>query len=275
MQDLSHSELLAIAIEAALCLCGLFALWKLQFSAAARLSLSREKPAPLSPWNEAGVQELGVFLLFVICGGLGGSLLTGLVLDLYKLSEDTRTILSGAGFQFGLLGGVLAFVQALPAGRSFSRPRLPFLKQGALSFAIILPLVFAVGALWTTLFHLLDIDLKQQDLVDIFRNADSPVKVVLLGLLAIVVAPITEELIFRAGLFRFMRARTPTWVAYLVPALLFASLHMNLASFPQLVCLGLLFSAVYERTGNIAVSMLAHALFNLNTILLIVSGLDS
>ena len=108
----------------------------------------------------------------------------------------------------------------------------------------------------------------------LFAGAKSPLLLGSLVALASIVAPITEELIFRAGLFRYARTRLPRWAALLLPAVLFGALHGNLASFPQLVALGVIFSLAYERTGNIAVPMLAHALFNLNTIALILSGID-
>ena len=67
---------------------------------------------------------------------------------------------------------------------------------------------------------------------------------------------------------------TPRWVALLIPALLFGASHTNLASFPQLVLLGVIFSIAYERTGNIAVPMFAHALFNLHSIAIVLTGVD-
>jgi hypothetical protein len=90
--------------------------------------------------------------------------------------------------------------------------------------------------------------------------------------LALVVAPVSEELVFRAGLFRFLRSRAPRWVAFAVSAGLFALLHGNWVSSLPLFVLGLLFAAAYERTGRVAVPMLAHAFFNLNTLLLVLSG---
>jgi membrane protease YdiL (CAAX protease family) len=99
--------------------------------------------------------------------------------------------------------------------------------------------------------------------------------------LAIVMAPITEELVFRAGFFRYCRTRLPRWAALLVPSLLFASLHVNwstlegLTSFAPLVVLAIMFSLAYERTGNIGTAIVAHALFNLNTVILIFSGVDT
>jgi hypothetical protein len=61
-------------------------------------------------------------------------------------------------------------------------------------------------------------------------------------------------------------------VAFTVSAGLFAALHGNWVSSLPLFVLGLVFAAAYERTGRIAVPMLAHALFNLNTLLLVLCG---
>jgi hypothetical protein len=96
--------------------------------------------------------------------------------------------------------------------------------------------------------------------------------------LALVTAPISEELVFRAGLFRYFRTRMPRSIALIAPALMFAVLHVNwetlegLASVGPLVMLATIFSLAYERTGRIGTSMVAHALFNLNTIMLIFTG---
>ena len=111
-----------------------------------------------------------------------------------------------------------------------------------------------------------------------FANVESPTLLVIMIILAIGTAPVTEELVFRAGLFRYFRTRMPRWLALTAPALLFAVLHVNwqtlegLASVGPLVMLAIIFSLAYERTGRIGTSMVAHGLFNLNTIMLIFSG---
>jgi membrane protease YdiL (CAAX protease family) len=92
---------------------------------------------------------------------------------------------------------------------------------------------------------------------------------------AIMLAPITEELIFRAGIFRYVRTRMPRWAALLLPAVLFASLHANLGSFVPLVALALVFSLAFERTGNIGTTIVAHALFNLNASVLVLAGMNT
>ena len=87
-----------------------------------------------------------------------------------------------------------------------------------------------------------------------------------------VTAPISEELLFRAGIFRFLRTRLPRWAAILVPAVLFAAAHVNLATCVQLTVLGVIFALSYERTGSLGTAIIAHAAFNLNNVLLILAG---
>jgi len=49
---------------------------------------------------------------------------------------------------------------------------------------------------------------------------------------------------------------------------------MALAPWPA-GALGIIFSIAYERTGRIEPAMVAHALFNLNTVVLILAGVMS
>ena len=57
--------------------------------------------------------------------------------------------------------------------------------------------------------------------------------------------------------------------------MLFALLHLDVGSFVPLVTLAVVFALAYERTGNIGSTMVAHALFNLNSALLVLAGVDS
>jgi hypothetical protein len=111
-----------------------------------------------------------------------------------------------------------------------------------------------------------------------FAHADSPWLLTILIVLAVIIAPLTEELVFRAGLFRYFRTRMPRSVALVAPSVFFATLHVNwatlqgLASLAPLVVLAIAFSIAYERTGQIGTAIVAHALFNLNTVVMIFCG---
>ena len=266
----SPAALFAVAAELALMLVGLALLWRVQLSPAAR---AQRQPPALTAWTIA-LPDFGLFAWCVIAGGLLGQLAMAQGLKLCELDADTRQVLAGAAFQLGMLGGCAGFALFAPGGRDFTRPRGSFLRAGLITFAIALPLLVAVGFFWTLLLNLVGLPAERQELIGLFAGARSPLLLGSLVALASFVAPITEELVFRAGIFRYARTRLPRWAALLLPAVLFGALHGNLASFPQLVTLGVLFSLAYERTGNIAVPMLAHALFNLNTIALIISGIE-
>ena len=92
------------------------------------------------------------------------------------------------------------------------------------------------------------------------------------ALLAVGIAPLVEELLFRAGLFRWLRTRTSRPASLLLPALIFASLHGSLAALAPLLVLAVILSLAYERSGHVLTPITAHALFNLNTLLIILAG---
>jgi hypothetical protein len=149
------------------------------------------------------------------------------------------------------------------------------LRGGLLVFLVSMPLVTGVALAWEWILQTLGLPTERQELVDLILQSKSPALLGSLAVMALVVAPVAEELVFRAGIFRFLRTRAPRWVAFGVSAGLFALLHANWMSALPLFLLGLVFAVSYERTGRITVPMFAHALFNLNTLLLVLSGIGN
>jgi membrane protease YdiL (CAAX protease family) len=160
------------------------------------------------------------------------------------------------------------------------QPRLTFvlpsaLRSGVATFLVSLPVITVVSLLWQGLLKLCHVSPTPQESIELLRHTDSMAFRVTLVVVAILVAPISEELLFRAGIFRYLRTRLPRWVALLLPALLFAALHLDIGSFVPLVALAIVFSLAYEQTGNIGTTIVAHALFNLNATLLVLAGVDT
>jgi hypothetical protein len=264
---------IAIALELSLILSGAWLLWRIVLSPTARAEAA---PARLLTW-EISLTDFLLFLWCVIIGGLAVQLGLNQLLKHAALSSTQRLIFVGGAFQFGMLAGIGFFRLILqrhvvtPPTSATLHPAL----SGFATFIISLPVLTAVSAVWQFLLQLCGIPAEKQDLIDIFANAKSPGLLAFMIVLATVVAPLTEELLFRAGLFRFMRTRLPRWAALVIPSCLFGALHGNLASFAPLVALGIIFSLAYERTGRIATTMIAHGLFNLNTIALILAGVTA
>jgi membrane protease YdiL (CAAX protease family) len=95
--------------------------------------------------------------------------------------------------------------------------------------------------------------------------------------LAVIAAPVGEELFFRGFLYRGLRRRFLMWPAALISAAAFALIHVDpdalgasvilvLALFPVGVGLAL----IYEKRQSVLAPMVAHATFNLIGITMII-----
>ncbi|MEI8294353.1 MAG: CPBP family intramembrane glutamic endopeptidase [bacterium] len=81
-------------------------------------------------------------------------------------------------------------------------------------------------------------------------------------LIALVAAPLTEELIFRGCLYGMLRQVGGRIVATAVSALLFALIHGHIPSLAGLVILAVGLALLYEKTGSLWAPILLHASFN-------------
>ncbi|MBM3496188.1 MAG: CPBP family intramembrane metalloprotease, partial [Armatimonadetes bacterium] len=78
-----------------------------------------------------------------------------------------------------------------------------------------------------------------------------------------VMAPITEELVFRGILIRALQPNLGILGAVIVSSAIFAILHPQLPmGFLSIFALGLTFSALYWLTGSLWPSIIAHAANN-------------
>ena len=90
----------------------------------------------------------------------------------------------------------------------------------------------------------------------------SPVAGLLYMLVACIVGPIIEEIVFRGLLFRGFLAATRPWIAIFCSSLFFAVLH-PIALWPIIFGKGIGLALIYYRTANIMIVIWAHALWNL------------
>lgn len=267
----------AAAVEIGLAASGGVLLWRLVLGPAAR----RRREAPrLAEW-QGPAPEFLMFICLVMVGSFIAVTGASMLARPLGIRGDAATVMNGAGAQLGMLAGVALYrwrnersLVTAPLSRL-----IEVLPAGGATFLISLPLLLTTAAAWEFVLEQLGLPTARQDLIGMFANADSPWLLATMISLAVIIAPLTEEYVFRAGVFRFLRTHVPRWLALLLPAAVFASLHVNwntlqgLASLAPLVVLAVVFSIAYERTGRIGTCVVAHALFNLNTILVIFSGL--
>jgi len=237
----------------------------------------------IQPWQTSWLR----FLLFVFCL-LGAQTLFGLVVKVLlqslpiHLPVQQFNMLIGVSMQLGML----LFLLTLCLGyKTFfgdginSRPisNLKSFLKALYHYAACLPLILLTSLVWIgTLmwmrkrFHI-PFDMALQDVVLFFIHHKKE-RLILSTLIvfACVIAPITEELIFRAGFYRFLKGRWGDFPALIVSSIIFAALHQNWTSFVPLCLLGMLLTRLYEHFGNLKPAIFLHAIFNTNTMIFLI-----
>ena len=174
-----------------------------------------------------------------------GSLAITLVLDVIALMIVPIIVLGGRRRASRLLG--------------LRRPRLSTLACATAAFvaAELLVIVYVV------IVEAIGVESLEPDSP---IDADIPFTVeaaVLWGVLAILIAPVTEE-IFNRGLVAGALAQLwNRWVGILTSAGLFSVLHFDVGSLIPFFFVGVVFAVVYLRTRDLGATVLAHFAFNL------------
>ena len=199
---------------------------------------------------------LGQILLYGIALGIGAVDRTGGTGDRFVqvaiLSAILASTLAWLAMR-GRLSGALA-------PRRNARARDLFLGLGS-GVAAFIVLLLALGLV----FQVIGFDPpEQQALQDVVEGG---VDALLAITMAVLLAPVLEELVFRGALHQGLRHRAGFWPAALMSSGVFAAVHLEVVmSSPvflvQLFLLGVLFAWLLERTGNLAAPILAHLVFN-------------
>lgn len=141
--------------------------------------------------------------------------------------------------------------------------------KGIFYYLAALPLIVAGSLLWHGAFLFWEMmgikpEAPIQEISSLIASTDKIFPLVFLVVLAVVIAPISEEWLFRANIYRFLKGKFPPVIAMAVSSLLFALLHFNLKAFLPLFIVGVLLCRTYEKCGRILSPMIFHACFNAN-----------
>lgn len=98
------------------------------------------------------------------------------------------------------------------------------------------------------------------------RHEPTALNIGVLMLGAVVVAPLSEELLFRGILFGWLRRTTGVWNGTILCSIVFALVHSQQWPAPiPIFVLSLFLTVSYHRGGSLAAPMTLHALFNLTS----------
>jgi hypothetical protein len=90
--------------------------------------------------------------------------------------------------------------------------------------------------------------------------------------MACILAPIFEEIVFRGMIQRALLGYGKPWVAILVSSLIFMIIH-PMPQWPATLAVGLGLALVYQRSGNLLISIWTHAAWNGFMLILINLGI--
>lgn len=247
-------------------------------------------PAPPAPPSSAGGltgrpratwkvwEAMGVYLLAILIGGLATLPIIELVGD-----EDLATLAASAVAAVAIVGVLVGWlskrhptwVQVLgfPEREDWWRE-----VRASIGFGLLLypGLVFGVGLVVSLL--LAAISGEQVQAPEQVPSGLSAVGVVVTALYAIVIAPVHEELFFRGVLFRGARDRYGLGAGLIASGLGFALIHYIDGAWQDAALLmgvmffnGIALAWWYERRGTIVAPVVAHMVFNVIGLTLILT----
>lgn len=126
----------------------------------------------------------------------------------------------------------------------------------------VLPIAWSLGQLSAKVMTSFRIEPVVQSPVQMLQGAaEYPMKL-LIGFLAIVIAPCVEELVFRGLIYPTLKQHGFPRLALWGTSLLFAAIHSNLMILLPLTFLAVVLTLLYESTDNLLAPILTHSLFN-------------
>ena len=176
--------------------------------------------------------------------------------------DDILNNIINALFQVALyLPPVLIFF-AMPAREC---PRTPLRRK--LSWIIFFLLLMLLPSHLMEIFHVAEWIARGtgapelQEVVTVIRDG-SPEMRVLMIFMAVIVAPITEEIYFRGFVYNILRKWSGAVSAALASALFFSVVHASLTQFISLTLFALVQCWAYEKARSLWLPILLHMLFN-------------
>lgn len=139
---------------------------------------------------------------------------------------------------------------------------------GIAPLAVFGMFAFSVG-LYTTAYGDMITHLglaEEQEVVTLFREGQDPVLLIAMAFMAVIVAPLCEEVVFRGYIYPVAKKYAGSWTAAIFSALIFSAAHGSVAAMVPLFVFGLLMVAIYEFTGSLWAPIAVHFLFNGSTV---------
>lgn len=228
-----------------------------------------------------GIYWLEIFCLYLAAGHLG-----------HFIINFFQNLLFPESLLFKLIGNIL-FISLIPLlilwpalfgiplsniRRSLGlhgdnlRKSLKDFFAGLTGFLAAWPFLYLTLMLSAYIFSWLKIDMAKgiHPIAPVLMEAHSPGMITVIFILGILVAPIVEEIMFRGVLYSWLRRRLNLTGAVIISAMIFALVHpQGLIGFMPIAFLGAVLALLREWRHNLLAPIIAHAGFNLVSLIII------
>lgn len=213
---------------------------------------------------------LTLVAVYVACSLVYGSLFP------YAYELEPHTLLFQALFfhlpALTILCGV--FIHRRASGREqlgISWRRAPMmLGLSGLLYLAAIPILWFYSLLYQVFLYQFGFNFYLQEVAEAFLAPAAVPERIAMYFVAIVLAPVFEEFLFRGVLLPWMVRRTGLWPGIAIVSTFFAAMHLHLPSFLPLFLLSAMFCVAYARTRSLLVPIGMHACFNAVTVILLV-----
>lgn len=222
----------------------------------------------MRPWPfESFLLKLLLLLLFLYGGFFLMWLASRLVTDSGQLDSSIVSMLVAVLALQGA-AAVLAYFFAREhqtgwgEGFGFGNNTAHALLLGACLGMIVLPIAWGLQLASSLFLEILSVQPHEQEPVLVLRSTEGWQNRLVLGIATIIIAPIGEEILFRGILYPWIKQIGYPRFALWFTVLVFAAIHLNLASFVPLAFLAIVLVWLYERSGNLLSCIMTHSIFN-------------
>lgn len=221
------------------------------------------------PWSAESLLRL-VLRLFLVLGVTG--LLSVAAEEIWPAADaEARrfwiSAVSGMVVQIGGLTLIALFLREnnLSWESAFGLRRAGAVRQVALGCAVAAGVfVLSLGLMLLSQWLMQQVHLtpRPQTAIEALQTSPDLARRWAVGVTAILLAPVFEELVFRGVLLIALRQAGYPRLAFWGTAVFFAATHLNLMTFLPLVFFALVLNVLYLRTGSLIGPITAHAVFN-------------
>jgi membrane protease YdiL (CAAX protease family) len=219
-----------------------------------------EAPSVAPPWG------IGAALIAISAVFLSTWLMNALLVNAFHVWRLNERALLPMGGAVELICAVIVFGVFLALygkhpfawsefGWHTARARLGY---GLATLFLLYPVIWLCTLFSSYLFR----RTSDNPIITALERSTNPWIVLTLFVLAVVIAPLVEETLFRGILFPALGARLPFWWAAIISGALFAIGHGELVVILPFTLLGVTFAFLARRTGNLWPSAAAHGAFN-------------